>query len=120
MRFRGRCRQPRTRGLRSPLDADGKAFAVHDVFAAAGVGEMAPRGVAHDHVVGVALAAKMLFVEVGNIRKAVLLACATPAPQSGYSLDPCTQIKDCRSIMSRGRRSRRSRRTVRAKSSRLS
>src|SRR6476469_8809092 len=37
-----------------------------------------------------------------------------------YSSDPCTQMNDCRSIMSRGRKSRTSRRTVAAKRSKLS
>ena len=36
-----------------------------------------------------------------------------------YSLDPCTQMNDWISIMSRGRRSAVSRRTTRANSSRL-
>src|SRR3954467_8685423 len=38
---------------------------------------------------------------------------------SSYSSEPCTQMNDCRSIMSRGRRSRTSSRTRRANSSRL-
>ena len=37
--------------------------------------------------------------------------------QDRYSPEPCTHRNDCRSIMSRGRRSRRSRRTVSANSS---
>ena len=40
------------------------------------------------------------------------------APQS-YSSEPCTQMKDCRSIMSFGLRSRLSRRTISANSRRL-
>src|SRR4051812_48146058 len=38
---------------------------------------------------------------------------------SGYSSDPCTQMNDCRSIISLGRKSRVSRRTLSANPTRL-
>src|SRR5436190_23271403 len=106
--------------------SDAPAHHEVDVLAAAGVGEVAVGGVADHHVLGFALAAEVLLVELAEVHRGSSRTGARARfqpphrhyepepprdscvrrtdPQSGYSSEPCTHMNDWRSIMSRGRR----------------
>ena len=63
--------------------ADAPAHHEVDVFAAAGVGEIAVGGVADDDVLGFALAAEVLFVELAEVHAGLLSHAGEDSAQRG-------------------------------------
>src|SRR5689334_16745672 len=76
--------------------ADAPAHHEVDVFAATGVSESAVRGAADDDVLRFALTAEVLLVELADVHRGLLSR--GRSPQSGYSSEPCTHMKDWMSI----------------------